>query len=138
MAATRREQRHAPGAGASPFPTKDRRIGLVAPPSPRCYVQTAPRRVSEASLFYGPPSQKLGTSPPSKSSSGSRTLLPPPISRLFSPLYSPPPIKATGHPREDSNILVENFQNVRPTRSIAVYHYPVLPVTAMVSRTHRS
>src|SRR5258707_13960879 len=102
MAATGMEERHVPVAGASPFPTKDRPIGLVAPPSPRCYVQAAPRLVSKATLFYGPPSPRFGTSPPSKSSSESRTHLPQPISRPFSPLYSPPPSKATGRRREYS------------------------------------
>src|ERR1700674_2065326 len=114
MAATRMEERHALVDGALPFPTKDRLIGLVAPPLPRCYVQTVPRRVSKATLFYGPPSQRFGVSPPSKSSSESRTLLPQPISRLFSPLSLPPPSKATRRPREYSNTRAGNWQDWRP------------------------
>src|ERR1700736_747468 len=114
MAGTRREALQALVAGALLFPTKDRLIGLVAPPSPRCYVQTTPRPLSRATLFYGPSSQKFGTSLPSQSSSESRPLLRQLISRLFSPLYSPPPSEATGCPREYSNTLAGNWQNWRP------------------------
>src|ERR1700680_1475087 len=138
MAAPGMEERHVLVAGALPFPTKDRLIGLVAPPSSRCYAQTAPRRLSEATLFYGPASQKFGTSPPSKTSSESRTLLRQPISRLFSPLYSPPPSKAVRRPREYSNTLAGNWQNWRPTSSSAFFLDTRPPVQPLVNRLMRN
>src|SRR3984893_13171808 len=133
MAGTRMEERHALVAGALPFPTKDRLIGLVAPPSPRCYVQATPRPPSRATLFYGPSSQKFGMSPPSKSSSESRTLLRQPISRLFSPLYSPPPSEATGRPREYSSTLAGNWQNWRAAGSIAFLLDASPPVQSLIN-----